>query len=599
MPFVIGENIGPYRLVEQLGQGGMATVFKAYHPELDRYVAIKALHPAFAEDDTFLARFQREARVVAKLEHPNIVPIYDYSQYENRPYLVMKYIEGETLKQRISNGIIPIDESLRIIETIGSALQYAHEKNVLHRDIKPSNVLITKDNQVYLTDFGLARMAQSSDKTLTTDMMIGTPQYISPEQALAKQDLDTRTDIYSLGVVIYELLVGKVPFTADTPFAIVHDHIYTPLPLPRSINPALSESTERVLLKALAKDKEGRYINVTSMIDALKGSVTSSSLGSTVKKIKPPNISVSELTGGNIGNTESTAVVKKPAIQQPTKQPSSNRKSVLWLVGIMAAVLMVTIVVLLVIFLPKLMPSDEVVSTLAPTIIITEPAAIVIETPTLKPEPIQSLAAVKPVATLPFDMTPDQEKAWNLLVKAVSQLDEGASLQALGNLDRMQKIAGNDIEYYVKAGDNMVSREKWGMAAYLYLNLYRIEGDSLKAEHYDRIAESLYKAGKEPQSELIFTLQTDERPLFQISKARYELYNGSPDKSREILNALTKLPNVDKDFPQVHLVEAEYFIYESHLSEARDVLLKLLERKSLPLWISTEANNLLSSNNLQ
>ena len=200
MPFVIGENIGPYRLVEQLGQGGMATVFKAYHPELDSYVAIKALHPAFAEDDTFLARFQREARVVAKLEHPNIVPIYDYSQYENRPYLVMKYIEGETLKARISNGIIPMEESLRIIETIGNALQYAHEKNVLHRDIKPSNVLISKDNQVYLTDFGLARMAQSSDKTLTTDMMIGTPQYISPEQALAKQDLDTRTDIYSLGV---------------------------------------------------------------------------------------------------------------------------------------------------------------------------------------------------------------------------------------------------------------------------------------------------------------------------------------------------------------------------------------------------------------
>ncbi len=163
----------------------------------------------------------------------------------------------------------------------------------------------------------------------------------------------------------------------------------------------------------------------------------------------------------------------------------------------------------------------------------------------------------------------------------------------------MQKIAGNDIDYYVKAGDNMVSREKWGIAAYLYLNLYRIEGDSLKAEHYDRIAESLYKAGKEPQSALIFTLQTDERPLFQISKARYELYNGSPDKSREVLNALTKLPNVDKDFPQVHLVEAEYFIYESHLSDARQVLLKLLERKNLALWISTEANNILSSNNLQ
>jgi serine/threonine protein kinase len=598
MPFVIGENIGPYRLVEQLGQGGMATVFKAYHPELDRYVAIKALHPAFAEDDTFLARFQREARVVAKLEHPNIVPIYDYSQYENRPYLVMKYIEGETLKQRISNGMIPIAESLRIIETIGSALQYAHDKDVLHRDIKPSNVLITKDNQVYLTDFGLARMAQSSDKTLTTDMMIGTPQYISPEQALAKQDLDTRTDIYSLGVVIYELLVGKVPFTADTPFAIVHDHIYTPLPLPRSINPGLSESTERVLLKALAKDKEARYINVSSMIEALKTSVSSNDLGSTVKGVRPKKAVVTETNNTNI-KSDDTAVTMKPVVQQSVKQHGNNRKLLLWLVSILAFVVIIISVVLLVIFVPRIYPAENVTLTLAPTIPAVEPSAIVVETPTLKPEPIQSQAVVKPVATLPFVMTPDQEKAWNLLIKAVSQLDEGASLQALGNLDRMQKIAGNDIEYYVKAGDNMVSREKWGIAAYLNLNLYRIEGDSLKAEHYDRIAESLYKAGKEPQSELIFTLQTDERPLFQISKARYELYNGSPDKSREILNALTKLPNINKDFPQVHLVEAEYFIYESHLSEARDVLLKLLERKDLPLWISTEANNLLSSNNLQ
>jgi serine/threonine protein kinase len=598
MPFVIGENIGPYRLVEQLGQGGMATVFKAYHPELDRYVAIKALHPAFAEDDTFLARFQREARVVAKLEHPNIVPIYDYSQYENRPYLVMKYIEGETLKQRISNGMIPIAESLRIIETIGSALQYAHDKDVLHRDIKPSNVLITKDNQVYLTDFGLARMAQSSDKTLTTDMMIGTPQYISPEQALAKQDLDTRTDIYSLGVVIYELLVGKVPFTADTPFAIVHDHIYTPLPLPRSINPGLSESTERVLLKALAKDKEARYINVSTMIEALKKSVSSNDLGSTVKGVRPKKDVVTETNNTNI-KSDVTAVTMKPVVQQSVKQHGNNRKLLLWLVSILAFVVMIISVVLLVIFLPRIFPADNVTPTFAPTILAVETSAIVVETPTLKPEPIQSQAVVKPVATLPFVMTPDQEKAWNLLIKAVSQLDEGASLQALGNLDRMQKIAGNDIDYYVKAGDNMVSREKWGIAAYLYLNLYRIEGDSLKAEHYDRIAESLYKAGKEPQSALIFTLQTDERPLFQISKARYELYNGSADKSLEILNALTKLPNVDKDFPQVHLVEAEYFIYESHLSDARQVLLKLLERKNLPVWINTEANNILTSNNLQ
>ena len=220
--------------------------------------------------------------------------------------------------------------------------------------------------------------------------------------------------------MIYELLVGKVPFTADTPFAIVHDHIYTPLPLPRTINPGLSESTERVLLKALAKDKEDRYSNVSSMIEALKGSITSSSLGSTVKKVKSPKPSVSELTGGTIGNTESTAVVKKPAIQQPTKQPGSNRKLVLWLVGIMAAALMVTFVVLLVIFLPKLLPADEIVPTLAPTVAITEPAAaVVVDTHPYSRTRPRLMAAVKRVATLPFEMTPDQVNAWELLIKAV------------------------------------------------------------------------------------------------------------------------------------------------------------------------------------
>ena len=185
MPFAAGETVGQYRIIEQLGQGGMATVFKAYHPLLDRFVAIKALHPAFREDPNFLARFQREARVVAKLDHPNIVPIYDFAESEGRPYLVMKFIEGETLKARLENGPLPNNEILSIVEAVGAALSYAHQQGVLHRDIKPSNVLLATDGQIYLADFGLARIAQAGESTLSSDMMLGTPQYISPEQALA------------------------------------------------------------------------------------------------------------------------------------------------------------------------------------------------------------------------------------------------------------------------------------------------------------------------------------------------------------------------------------------------------------------------------
>jgi serine/threonine-protein kinase len=269
MSFQIGETVGRYRIIEQLGQGGMATVLKAYHAELDRYVAIKVLHPAFLEDKNFLARFQREARLVAKLDHPNIVPIFDYSEHEGRPYLVMKFIEGETLKARLERGTVETEELLEIVQSVGSALSYAHKNKILHRDIKPSNVLLATDKQIYLADFGLARIAQSAESTLTSDMILGTPQYISPEQALGKKDLDEGTDIYSFGVMLYELSVGKVPFSADTPYSIIHDHIYTPLPLPSLVNSDVGEDVERVLLKALSKERSGRYETVEALVAAI------------------------------------------------------------------------------------------------------------------------------------------------------------------------------------------------------------------------------------------------------------------------------------------------------------------------------------------
>jgi tRNA A-37 threonylcarbamoyl transferase component Bud32 len=277
MPFVVGETIGPYRLVEQLGQGGMATIYKAYHAALDRYVAIKALHPALLEDAGFLARFQREAHLVARLEHPNIIPIYDFSEHEGRPYLVMKYIKGQTLKAYLAGQRLELKEVLRIIEAVGAALAYAHQQNVLHRDIKPSNVLLTDDGQIYLADFGLARIAAGSSSTMSGDMLIGTPQYISPEQASSRSDLDARTDIYSLGVMLYEMVVGQVPFSSDTPFSVIHDHIYTPLPMPRKIRPEVPEAVERVLLKALAKDRQDRYQSVAEMVSAFRAAATGAS----------------------------------------------------------------------------------------------------------------------------------------------------------------------------------------------------------------------------------------------------------------------------------------------------------------------------------
>jgi len=263
-----GENIGPYRIVEQHGSGGMATIYKAYHPNLDRYVAIKMMHQAFLEDKTFRARFEREAQIVARLEHPNIVPVYDFSEHDGQPYLVMKYIEGETLKSVLAKqGALSLEDILRLMTPIAHALTYAHEHGVLHRDIKPSNIIIDGNGTPFLTDFGLARIAQAGESTMSQDMLLGTPHYISPEQAKGGIELDARTDVYSMGVILYELVVGRVPFSADTPYAIVHDHIYSPLPLPRKINPDIPEGVERVLLKALAKQPHDRYNTPREMMN--------------------------------------------------------------------------------------------------------------------------------------------------------------------------------------------------------------------------------------------------------------------------------------------------------------------------------------------
>ena len=290
MTFASGENIGPYRIIEQLGQGGMATVYKAYHANLDRYVAMKVLHPAFKQDINFLKRFEREAKVVAKLDHPNIVPVYDFADHEGSSYLVMRFIEGETLKARMTSGQMTLDETVYLVKKVGDALTYAHGQGVLHRDIKPSNIMLDNEGGVFVADYGLARIAQAGESTLSQDMMLGTPAYMSPEQARGERDLDAGTDIYSLGVMLYELAVGRTPFTADTPYAVIHDHIYSPLPPPRTVNPNVPQPVEQVLLKALAKERQDRFESAADLADAFGQAVDS--LGDIDASMTPTFVSV-------------------------------------------------------------------------------------------------------------------------------------------------------------------------------------------------------------------------------------------------------------------------------------------------------------------
>ena len=267
MSFVVGEQVGGYKITAKVGQGGMATVYRAYHEALDRYVAIKVLHPLYSGDESFLRRFEREARLVARLEHPNIVPIYDFAYHNEHPYLVMRYVEGQTLKERQHRGDFSQSEIRAIVSAIASGLDYAHSQGVLHRDIKPSNILLTPEGGVYITDFGLARMAQAGTSTMSQDMMLGTPQYISPEQARGDVELDGRTDLYSLGIVLYEMVTGRVPFKSDTPYSIIHDHIFTPPPRAAKINATVTPAMEGVLVKALAKNPQDRYATAGALLE--------------------------------------------------------------------------------------------------------------------------------------------------------------------------------------------------------------------------------------------------------------------------------------------------------------------------------------------
>lgn len=273
MTGLIGKTIGNYELVQQLGRGGMAVVYKAYQKPLQRYVAIKVLHADVASDETFLVRFQREAHSVARLRHPNIVEVHDFGVEAGLSYLVMELVAGPSLKQRLkalqeAGERMPHREVLHVIQGVASALGYAHTQGIIHRDVKPANIMLTaeKEGDAILTDFGLTRMLGASG--LTGSGILGTPEYIAPEQGEGGQ-VDARSDLYSLGVVLYEMLVGRTPLEGETPLNMILKHVQGDLPLPRTLNADLSAEVEAVIMKALARAPTARYQQASDMVAAL------------------------------------------------------------------------------------------------------------------------------------------------------------------------------------------------------------------------------------------------------------------------------------------------------------------------------------------
>ncbi len=591
MSFNVGENVGPYRIVEQLGQGGMATVYKAFHAALDRYVALKALHPAFGEDPNFEARFQREARLVAKLEHPHIVPVYDYAEHEGRPYLVMKFIEGDTLKARLLKGPLTAAEILNVVESVGSGLGYAHKQGILHRDIKPSNVLIGTDSHMWLADFGLARIAQAAESTLSSDMIMGTPQYISPEQAMGEKKLDEGTDIYSFGVMLYEMVVGQVPFNADTPFSIIHDHIYSPLPMPRSINPKVPEPVERVLLKALAKERADRYPDVGGLVQAFKDAWVEAGV--------PMQGTAITMRPGALKAAKAAAPVSAPAAATVVAAPAAARKTPvwLWIVGgtlLLACLAFAGVAALRGSLLASLVPAAPEATSALPTAAATELVSIQVDATATSAAPTTE-ALVPAVATAMEAANQNPGDPQTQLALSLAYWDAGQRRPSLLTLAKAADLAGqNNTDFFQSAGDQFRQRQAWLAAGAMYVRAIKSLGAGATPpdELRDDFHEAIYKSAGEPDVPAYISfddLALIEQPIALVAQARHLYYNGNTKKAHEILNQVRTLK---PHMVEASLLEAEMDANEGKTFDAKQILNILIGDLSSPDWVREAAQTL-------
>jgi hypothetical protein len=301
--------IGRYTVKGELGRGGMATVYLAHDPRLEHDVAIKVLPQAFLEDPQLRLRFEREAKTIANLDHPSIVPVFELSDHEGQPYIVMRNMSGGSLADRIRSGAFSLEETSRIISRLAAALDTAHKKGIIHRDIKPGNVLFDQYGHAYLSDFGVAHLGQSTSMTLTGENVIGTPAYMSPEQIQASKAIDGRSDIYAVGVLIYQMLTGLLPYHADTPAQVMIKHIMDPVPNILETKASLPKGCYAIIQRAMAKDPDGRYQSVLELATALE----TVAMGGQIPEVASPE-------GETLFSRETMIAVQRPAEQIPSIQ---------------------------------------------------------------------------------------------------------------------------------------------------------------------------------------------------------------------------------------------------------------------------------------
>jgi len=574
-----GSTIGAYEIIAVVGHGGMATVYKAYHRRLNRHVAIKMILQGQHDDPAFRGRFEREAQIVANLEHPNIVPVYDYAEYEGNPYLVMKYIEGVSLKAILGDGALQITDIFRIIKPIAAAIDYAHGHGVLHRDIKPSNILLDKAQTPFLSDFGLARLTLAPESTLSADMVIGTPYYISPEQALGKAEIGSRADLYSFGVVLYELLVGKVPYSDGTPYAIIHDHIYRELPLPSVVNPNVPKAAEAVLIRALAKDPEARYPSAMMLIDELSNALAGENSAALHREsrhaasdtlAKPRNLTpVSDLGQASKGNRR------------------------IW-IPILLAVILITALVIFGVLRNRSLRGILALPTIQPTIVLSTPV------PTTAPLTLYAVPVMRlDEAQSNLNANPTDAIAYLALARAMMQQRRPDQTTALQTITDGIPYADDVTAYVMTAAQIARDVGRLEVAFEIYLGaIRRSEGTAVYPLIRTQAGSAAYQMAID--STLIRPLfaaqvarEIDREPsaLVSVLVARALIQNGNFELADRVLGrALTQ----DRNLAEAHLILGELHAARNRMADARAQWNTVLQNPDAPEWVRDRANSLLN-----
>jgi len=347
------QMIDRYKIVEKIGEGGMAIVYQALDTLMDRTVALKVIRPMQNPEKGFLKRFEREARALARLSHPNIVHVLEFGEHEGQPFLVMDYVEGGTLMDRMGSPM-PDAEAIRLVLPIAKALGYAHQKGIVHRDVKPGNILFSASGDPMLTDFGLVKLLDKEESIKLTRMGtgVGTPEYSSPEQCFGGE-IDQRADIYSLGIVLYELVTGRKPFSANTPREVVIKQSIEMPPKPRDIVPEISADLEKIILKALEKKPPDRFPDMASFVEALlypENALPLSNPSAGDGQISQPNpfLSPAQSDASNLGIHEKPVEIsnsvhslqEKPGGVNDVISPGVNNRRKWWIGGIAVIVLL-------------------------------------------------------------------------------------------------------------------------------------------------------------------------------------------------------------------------------------------------------------------